>query len=125
MHNALHLLIDTLAAFLAQELEDSDPAAQQDDAAAAAARRAKGFSEDDQTALYMRVLNNQRQGRRGMGKSETLKIEGGCWEPGAGLWAQESSLHGGKTEGEGRGIKQGSPRMTVRDKPAQGAEGRG
>lgn len=38
------------------------------------------FCTGDQEALYMRLHNTQRVGRRGMGKSDTLKISGGKWE---------------------------------------------
>ena len=52
------------------------------DAAPAGAGQRKTFNEDDQTALYMRVHDNQRQGRRGLGKSDTLKIAGDCMSVG-------------------------------------------
>ena len=38
----------------------------------------KSFNEDDQEALYMRAHDLKRQGRRGLGKSEKVKIAGVC-----------------------------------------------
>jgi hypothetical protein len=51
-----------------------------DEAAEHVSRERKTFNEDDQTALYMSAHDKQRQGRRGLGKSTTLKIAGGKWE---------------------------------------------
>lgn len=40
----------------------------------------EGFKEADQEALYMLCHDHQRVGKRGLGKSTKLKIEGGNWE---------------------------------------------
>ncbi|GAX78692.1 hypothetical protein CEUSTIGMA_g6130.t1 [Chlamydomonas eustigma] len=40
----------------------------------------QAFDEGDQEALYMRAHDLQRVGKRGLGKSDTLKIAGGKWE---------------------------------------------
>lgn len=45
-------------------------------------QRERGFDEGLQTKLYMDAHNAQRQGKKGLGKSSTLKIAGGC----AGWW---------------------------------------
>lgn len=43
-------------------------------------QRERGFDEDLQTKVYMDAHNAQRQGKKGLGKSSTLKIagEGSC-----------------------------------------------
>lgn len=41
-------------------------------------QRERGFDEDLQTKVYMDAHNAQRQGKKGLGKSSTLKIAGGC-----------------------------------------------
>ena len=49
------------------------------DPSTSAASNKKGrqaFDEDDQEALYMLAHDHQRVGRRGLGKSEKLKISG-------------------------------------------------
>ena len=38
----------------------------------------QAFDEGDQEALYMLAHDHQRVGRRGLGKSDKLKIAGGC-----------------------------------------------
>jgi hypothetical protein len=40
-------------------------------------QRERGFDEDLQTKVYMDAHNAQRQGKKGLGKSTTLKIAGG------------------------------------------------
>lgn len=39
-----------------------------------------GFNENDQEKLYMLCHDHQRVGKKGLGKSSVLKIEGGNWE---------------------------------------------
>jgi hypothetical protein len=43
-------------------------------------QRERGFDEDLQTKVYMDAHNMQRVGKKGLGKSTTLKIAGGCSE---------------------------------------------
>jgi hypothetical protein len=45
----------------------------------------QAFDEEDQEALYMRAHESQRVGKRGLGKSETLKIAGEAWNDDARL----------------------------------------
>lgn len=60
-----------MSAGLLEGMDDDDDDQQQQ------RKRKRGFDEDLQTKVYMDAHNAQRQGKKGLGKSRTLKIAGG------------------------------------------------
>ena len=65
-------------------------------------RQRQEFTEATQENLYMRTHDAQRQGRRGLGKSQTLKIAGGKWEGKKTTFDEEGAGGGDEEDGEGQ-----------------------
>jgi hypothetical protein len=85
-----------------------------EEAAQHVARERQGFDEDTQADLYMKTHEAQRQGRRGLGKSTTLKIAGGAWAGKKVAFAEEEDME----------QQQGQEQEQATGKPAKQKKGK-
>jgi hypothetical protein len=79
------------------------------------------FTEATQENLYMRTHDAQRQGRRGLGKSQTLKIAGGKWEGKKTTFEEEGAEAG---DGEAEATKHQQQQQQGCEKQKKGKKGK-
>ncbi|KAG2496546.1 hypothetical protein HYH03_005369 [Edaphochlamys debaryana] len=91
-------------------------------AAAVAAGQRQGFKEADQEALYKRVHDFQRVGRRGLGKGE-IKVGGAKWEGTKKTFGEDDDEEEADGEEAGAG-KAGEAEEEEEEQPASEGEGK-